>query len=113
VNGDGVVFGTFPTTAAVAASGIITVTWAIGVNVPGGGGNAAPVVPLPDLILDPGYSIAIGAIGLDAADQLGQALLLVNHIPTGPTGPPNRTSAIATTAGLYGVGVEVDVSVGG
>lgn len=100
-NGDAKVYATFPVTTAVVAAGVVTVTWSVGLNIPGGGGGAAPVVPLPDLILMPGTMITIGALGLDVADQLSGVYMTLGHFPTGPTGAPTRTAPLNETAGLY------------
>lgn len=112
-NGDGAVFAVFAASTAVVASAVATFTWALGCNIPAGAAGAAPVVPLPDFILDPGWSIVIGAVGLDVADQISGVSLAVNHIPTGPTGPPQRTAPLGATAGAYGGGVDLNVSITG
>jgi hypothetical protein len=112
-NGDGSVYATFAATVAVAAAGVATVTWALGANIPNGAGGAAPAVPLPDLIVMPGFRVILGAIGLDVADQLSGLAFTILHIPTGPTGPPQGTAPLADTAGLYGTDVTVAVDVTG
>jgi hypothetical protein len=111
-NGDGSIFATFAATAGVVASGVATVTWALGANIPGGAGNAAPCVPLPDIIMQPGWRVSIGAVGLDVGDQLSGLALTIAHIPTGPTGPPQRTAPLSSTSGPYASGGDLTVVVG-
>jgi hypothetical protein len=112
-NGDGFVFASFAATTAVVASGVVTVTWALGANIPGGAGNASPTVPLTEIIMPAGFAVSIGAIGLDGADQLSNVALYLLHIPTGPTGPPQGTANLTDTSGPYSPGASLTVDVTG
>lgn len=113
VNGDGTVWATFAASTALVASAVGTVTWALGTSNPGGAGGSAPVIPIPDFILSPGWGISIGGLALDVADQISGIVLSVLHIPTGPTGPPAGTATLDSTSGLYLSGAQTGTSQSG
>lgn len=113
LQGDGNPIGIFPATTAVPASSVATITWAIGCNIPSGVGGLVQVVPLPEMILDPGFTVQFSAAAEDAGDTITSALLYVLHIPTGPTGPPGRTQPLGATSGPYAPGVDVYVDTTG
>lgn len=102
LNGDSKVFATYAASSAIVASSAVTITWSVGPNVAGGAGGAAPAVPLPDLILPPGLRVQLGAVNLDVGDALSGVYMMLAHFPTGPTGAPDRTATLSSTAALYG-----------
>lgn len=73
--------------AALAATGVLTVTWStvLDTNVPAGAGFAG--APLRDEELPAGYHLVVGLTGADVGDQVSNVRLRLRRTPTGPMAP--------------------------
>lgn len=81
-DGAGNYLGRYRANAAQATS--TTVDYTTGIIAPPGGTTTA--IPIPDLIVTPGFTISLDADGIDAADQVVFANLLFEEFPIGRDG---------------------------
>lgn len=81
LDGDGQVVHSVPASGAVPASTTIDCWVAVGgAQAAGTAGNSN--APIPDLILPSGWTFQFQVFGMDAADQLSNARIVVQRFPT-------------------------------
>lgn len=81
---DGIVFAAFPAPFVVVASKVARLTWAVGVSTSGAASAAAISGPIPPLVLEFGWTVAVTVDAGVAADTLTLGRVYRERWLTGP-----------------------------
>lgn len=91
---DGNILYRIPQTAAVVANSTVLAQWAQGSPGAYAGANGDLVSFVPSLLVYGGYSLVVGALALDAGDQISKGRMYVEAYPTGPAAYPTGATRL-------------------